>query len=204
MSLICLYEDLEYKENEKLNRETQNYFSGIKTDFNDIIRLLKKDNIEKYIEYLEEKYNHFQNYKKNIENEGFYVKNDLIEILKLRKICCIISEQINSTNEEKINIESGLLNKYSQYRYNSQLEKELNEELKIENKEGYNSIIKTKNYKIIFNKEFDILLCFKDNELVELNNDNKRKINIEIEINEVDKKIEDLHNNQSNKRKKAP
>lgn len=111
---------------------------------------------------------------------------------------------MNSTNEEKINIESGLLNKYAQYRYNNQLEKELNEELKIENKEGYTSIIKTKNYKVIFNKEFDILLCFKDNEFVELNKDNKRMLNIQFEINEVDKKIENMNNSQSKRKTKAP
>jgi len=204
MSLTCLYEDLEYKEDEKLNKETQNYLSGIKSDFNDIIRLLTKDNIGKYIEYLEEKYHQFEFYKKKIENEGFIVENNSTGILKLKKVCYIISEQLNSTNEEKINIESGLLNKYAQYKYNRELEKELQLKLSVKNKEGSVSIIKTNNYKVVFNKEFNTLLCFKGNQLVDLNNDNKRMLNIQFEINEVDKKIEQMNNNESKRKIKAP
>lgn len=82
MNLTCLYEDLEYQSDEKINKETQNYLSGIKPDFNDIIRLLRKDNIGTYIEYLEEKYNQFEFYKKKIENEGFIVENNATGILK--------------------------------------------------------------------------------------------------------------------------
>ncbi len=204
MNLTCLYEDLEYKDNEKLNRETKNYLSGITEDFNDIIRLLKKDNIGKYIDYLEEKYHHFQFYKKTIEREGFEVKNNGLEILKLQKVCYILSEQMKVINEDKINIESGLLNKYSQYRYNKELEKELKENCVVNNKEDNNSIIETKNYKAIFNKEFNLLLCFKNNELVELNSDNKRMLSIEIERNEVNKKIENMDNIRERKNKKAP
>ena len=204
MNLTCLYEDLDYQSDEKINKETQNYLSGIKPDFNDIIRLLRKDNIGTYIEYLEEKYNQFEFYKKKIENEGFIVENNATGILKLKKVCYIISEQMNTTNEEKINIESGLLNKYAQYKYNRELEKELQLKLSVENKEGSVSIIKTNNYKVVFNKEFNTLLCFKGNELVDLNNDNKRMLNIQFEINEVDKKIEQMNNNESKRKIKAP
>ncbi len=204
MNLTCLYEDLDYQSDEKINKETQNYLSGIKPDFNDIIRLLRKDNIGTYIEYLEEKYNQFEFYKKKIENEGFIVENNATGILKLKKVCYVISEQMNTTNEEKINIESGLLNKYAQYKYNRELEKELQLKLSVENKEGSVSIIKTNNYKVVFNKEFNTLLCFKGNELVDLNNDNKRMLNIQFEINEVDKKIEQMNNNESKRKIKAP
>lgn len=202
MKLTCLYQDLEYKSDEKINKETQNYLSGIKTDFNDIIRLLRKDNIGTYIEYLEEKHNQFEFYKKKIENEGFIVENNATGILKLKKVCYVISEQMNSTNEEKINIESGLLNKYAQYRNNKQLEEEIKLEVNIDVKENVDLIIQTKNFKLVFNKKFDLLLCFKDAELIEINPLNKKTL--DLKINNYLESKEKFENLKSSKIKKAP